>query len=56
VKVCDAQTGRQTLSLKGHTRVVTSVCFSPDGKRLASGSEDKAVKVWAIPALKKADR
>jgi WD40 repeat protein len=29
-----------------HTQWVESVCFSPDGKRLASGSQDRTVVVW----------
>ena len=33
-------------TLKGHTAEVFSVWFSPDGKRLASGSADQTVKVW----------
>jgi WD40 repeat protein len=38
VKVWDAQTGRETLTLKGDTAGVTAVAFSPDGKRLATAS------------------
>jgi eukaryotic-like serine/threonine-protein kinase len=34
------------ITLKGHTGPVKSVAFSPDGKRLASASDDHAVKVW----------
>jgi serine/threonine protein kinase len=30
----------KVLSLKGHTGTVTSVCFSPDGRRLASAGGD----------------
>jgi WD40 repeat protein len=39
-------TGNQ-LTLKGHTSGVSSVCFSPDGKRLASAGF-KEVKVWEV--------
>ncbi len=46
VRVCDAQTGQELVSCKGHTGKIDSVTFSPDGKRLASASKDNTVKVW----------
>ena len=33
-------------TLKGHTGYVRSVAFSPDGRRIASGSFDRTAKVW----------
>jgi WD40 repeat protein/tRNA A-37 threonylcarbamoyl transferase component Bud32 len=45
LKVWDAETGQEVLSLKGqHTREVTSVAFSPDGKRIVSGSKERVVE------------
>ena len=32
--------------MEGHTNVVSSVGFSPDGKFIVSGSEDNTVRVW----------
>jgi WD40 repeat protein len=45
VKVWDVQTSQEALFLQGHSGWVSSVAFSPDGKRLVSGG-DQAVKVW----------
>jgi WD40 repeat protein len=33
-------------SLEGHQDMVRSVAFDPQGETLASGSEDKSVKLW----------
>jgi WD40 repeat protein len=34
--------------LKGHTAAVHALTFSPDGKMLASGSEDHTIRVWEV--------
>src|SRR5262249_49468877 len=46
VKIWNAADGREMLTLKGHTGKVHSLSWSPDGKRLATGSEGGTVKVW----------
>jgi WD40 repeat protein len=46
VHLWDLRTGQETLSLEGHSDVVTSLAFSADGHRLASASRDRTVKLW----------
>ena len=38
--------GRQIRTLTGHTALVRSVAFSPNGNRVVSGSGDNLVKIW----------
>src|SRR5207248_293733 len=46
VLVWEVATGHIVHTLKGHTGEIWSVAWSPNGKLLASGSDDKTVKVW----------
>jgi WD40 repeat protein/tRNA A-37 threonylcarbamoyl transferase component Bud32 len=46
IKLWDVPSGRERTTLRGHTSTVFSVCFSPDGKTLASGSDDETIKLW----------
>jgi WD40 repeat protein len=48
VELWDAARGKLRKTLAGHGGVVGSVAFSPDGKLLASGSQDKTAKVWDV--------
>jgi WD40 repeat protein/serine/threonine protein kinase/tetratricopeptide (TPR) repeat protein len=46
VRLWDARTGSELLSLRGHTDLVYCICWSPDGRRLASASFDRTIKLW----------
>ena len=44
----DVHTGEEVALLTGHTRDVSGVVFSSDGKMLASGSDDNTVRLWDV--------
>jgi len=44
VRLWDAASGRERLTLQGRPKSVRSVAWSPDGRTLASGSADRTVR------------
>jgi WD40 repeat protein len=46
VRLREVATGREVRVLKGHTGRVESACFSPDGKRILTASDDGALRLW----------
>ena len=46
LKIWDLETGRLVHSLQGHKNWIHCVSFSPNGDQIASGSEDKIIKIW----------
>lgn len=53
-QIYEVETGQQVAHLQDHTLpedgdlYIRSVCFSPDGQYLATGAEDKVIRVWDI--------
>lgn len=53
VKIFEVGTWKQIMEVKaGHSDTVYGVSFAPDGKKIATCSADKFIKVWEIPSAK----
>jgi WD40 repeat protein len=46
--VLDAMSGAELCTLRGHSKSIPSVGFSPDGSLIVSGSHDQTIRVWDI--------
>jgi WD40 repeat protein len=46
IKIWNLKTGELITTWRGHTKLITSVVFLPDGKTLVSAGEDKDIIIW----------
>ncbi|MYG07931.1 trypsin-like serine protease, partial [Candidatus Poribacteria bacterium] len=51
VELWDTAAGKQLKTLNRDKSWVTSVCFSPDGKTIASGGPNDIILLWDIPSV-----
>jgi WD40 repeat protein len=48
IKLWEVHSGKEIRTLVGHSKLVITLAFSPDGKLLASGGADKTLKLWQV--------
>lgn len=56
VRVWDVASGKELRRFAGHEGAVQTLAFSPDGQRLASGSEDTTILIWDLAEMAVASR
>jgi WD40 repeat protein len=49
IRLIDFESGQELATLTGHDGPVISLAISPDGKNIASGSEDGVVRMFRVP-------
>jgi WD40 repeat protein len=50
VKLRNASTGLESLTIFAHEGYVLDVAFSPDSRNLVTTSEDRSVRIWEVPS------
>ena len=51
IRIWDTATGKHMLSLEGHLAGISTIAWSPDSKSLASGSDDKSIRLWDVSTV-----
>lgn len=48
IKIWESSSGKHSQTLQGHLAGISTIAWSPDSKTIASGSDDKAIRLWDV--------
>lgn len=52
IKIWDTKSGRLEHTLEGHLAGISTIAWSPDSTLLASGSDDKSIRLWDVEKVR----
>jgi len=52
LKLWDVKSGEEIRSFSGHQDTVSTISFSPDGKKILSGGNDYSIRIWNVTSGK----
>lgn len=51
IKIWDTLSGKLIHTFEGHLAGVSTIAWSPDGATIASGSDDKTIRLWNVSTV-----
>ena len=51
IRIWDAGNGKHLQTLEGHLAGVSTIAWAPDSKTIASGSDDKTIRLWDVSTV-----
>lgn len=48
IKIWNTATGTLVHTFEGHLAGISTISWSPDGETIASGSDDKSIRLWDV--------
>ena len=52
IRIWETATGKHLHTLEGHLAGISTIAWSPDSQTLASGSDDKSIRLWDVSTVR----